>query len=578
MSDFTLLSYNQCNKMCTDFLDVFRKLGTSEAELTDFAKLFNEEIRYGKSYWTKDIGTQSRLGKVQTEDELMSTKESAAYVTDGKFGMKTSVDGRHGVRIALPYTSEIPHNVGSHIEDSYSLKSVEYGFYPQGVVADEVQEILEKAFKEGKIIETGKKYTVPTKDDKRIDLPNFDSIMEYEYQGKKYVRTQARFDKTQLSTGKEIQKDESIWIEVQPIKWLIDEKTNQMITEKVVLSGMQFDILQSFEKARNGQYYPKQRTFEQTLIKQFMDKCWSKEIESSKSKELENGLNADVETAKMIDGRSIKELMGARRGAERKFLEKIQQLEETTGIKIDIPSALSGEVKLLLKPQSHDRLIEGYEKLPKGGFDIADEVVEMQKYDEYTIDSNGNIKCVANNDDVPKNEPQPKQEDIEKISKFQNEFKAFSRNAQDFSQSQTVNVPNTSLTCVLSGSRVALYYSPEGYTDSKAKIEISTFPSKDGMFTYGETEIIEDMSEFLDSIKVPKDSVPEILEENIGEKISIFKKRKDDISNSTHVITDYSPIKEKLQGIVKSVKEMKKSKDKGEITNEQKSSISGEER
>ena len=97
--------------------------------------------------------------------------------------------------------------------------------------------------------------------------------------------------------------------------------------------------------------------------------------------------------------------------------------------------------------------------------------------------------------------------------------------------------------------------------------------------TYGTEEIIEDMWEFLDTVKVPRDSVPEILKENIGEKISILEKGKNDvITNSTHIITDYSPIKETLQKIVKKVRKMKKSKDKGEITNEQKSSTSGKEK
>ena len=74
------------------------------------------------------------------------------------------------------------------------------------------------------------------------------------------------------------------------------------------------------------------------------------------------------------------------------------------------------------------------------------------------------------------------------------------------------------------------------------------------------------MPKFLDNIKLPKESIPDVIKENMGEKISMFEKKdKNAPSVKKYVITDYSPIKEKLREIVKS---KQKIKDKGEISND----------
>ena len=68
---------------------------------------------------------------------------------------------------------------------------------------------------------------------------------EYEYNGKRYVRVQANsyYDGNDftLSNGGNYRDGDSVWVEVAPVKWLVDEKARTMITEKLIFSGVQFN-------------------------------------------------------------------------------------------------------------------------------------------------------------------------------------------------------------------------------------------------------------------------------------------------------------------------------------------------
>ncbi|MCF0125135.1 MAG: AAA family ATPase, partial [Clostridia bacterium] len=73
-----------------------------------------------------------------------------------------------------------------------------------------------------------------------------------------------------------------VWVEVEPIKWLVSEKDKLMLAEKIVFAGVQFK--------HERDYHTKD--FGKTDIKKFIDECWSKDIEqvlNEKSKENENG-------------------------------------------------------------------------------------------------------------------------------------------------------------------------------------------------------------------------------------------------------------------------------------------------
>ena len=38
-----------------------------------------------------------------------------------------------------------------------------------------------------------------------------------------------------------IEMVDDVWVEVLPVKWLVDEKSRMMITEKLIFAGVQFN-------------------------------------------------------------------------------------------------------------------------------------------------------------------------------------------------------------------------------------------------------------------------------------------------------------------------------------------------
>ena len=134
------------------------------------------------------------------------------------------------------------------------------------------------------IIKTQNSYTVDSRKCEEYDkafLPQ--KYEEYEMDGKRYVRVVAnsRFDGDNftLSNGEEYKDGDAVWVEVEPIKWLVDEKAKLMITEKLVFAGVQFN------KERNY----KTQNFGKTDIKKFMDTYFAKEIVQNRGLEQTRG-------------------------------------------------------------------------------------------------------------------------------------------------------------------------------------------------------------------------------------------------------------------------------------------------
>ena len=156
------------------------------------------------------------------------------------------------------------------------ILEVEYGYYPQKAVSKDMQLKLEQALKSGRLSRTGKGYTT---DSKRYDYDGkFEPKRheEYQYNGKRYVRVEANSDfggnEFQLSNGEKYRDGDNVWIEVSPVKWLVDEKAKIMLTEKVIFAGVQFNHKKDYHVI----------DFDKTDIKIFMDRYLSKELEQSR--------------------------------------------------------------------------------------------------------------------------------------------------------------------------------------------------------------------------------------------------------------------------------------------------------
>ncbi len=152
---------------------------------------------------------------------------------------------RNGVVRPSLQSSEIFFKVSSNRMKGYNgIEEVEYGEYPQNAVDSRMQNILESEYNVG-MDKTGRSYTFDsaTYDDYDTGFKPV-TYEEYEYQGKKYIRIKAnsvfKEKRFKLSNDVEYRDGDYVWVEVSPVKWLIDDKTKTLISKKGLVSGIRF--------------------------------------------------------------------------------------------------------------------------------------------------------------------------------------------------------------------------------------------------------------------------------------------------------------------------------------------------
>lgn len=262
-------------------LSIFNKY-SAESTITDFALLLggsNTNYIMGVQqqhkvswWWTKTPNFNGDSVAIKADDLMMSL-----------FINHREVGARPTFKYSDIKTKEYSYN------DEISM--IYYGEYPQTVVSSSYAGVLESAYHKGTIKLTGKQYTTDLVDVsscfKKFLEKTYD---EYEYGGKKYIRFVSDITRyyQQLSDNRIIRKDEVYWIEIEPIKWLIDKDADIAISESVLFAGVQFNNQRNYTG-----------DFDKTDIKQYIDKYFSKDIipsisdtiEKSTREEYENVLN-----------------------------------------------------------------------------------------------------------------------------------------------------------------------------------------------------------------------------------------------------------------------------------------------
>ena len=252
MSNLTLLTKEQCHK-----LEVLKKKEGANAEVTDFAYLLTEYVdEFPGVYWIKsgDIATQKGFTSIWDVP---------------------SIPCFYG-RPVLPLSSSDIQMKGSR-NPSDGVLEVMYGYYPQKKKKKKIQETLEEAYNNNILPVTGMEYTTDTprkgiEDIERGFIPKHHKV--YELDEMRYVRLEVNIigkDSIRLSNEESYNNGDPVWIEVSPVKWLVDEKAGIMLTDNLIFSGVQFN------NDRNN------RDFDSSTIKAFMDKYLSKELEQGRS-------------------------------------------------------------------------------------------------------------------------------------------------------------------------------------------------------------------------------------------------------------------------------------------------------
>ena len=281
--DLTLLSEGQIwGNSNESRLEVLRKYGT-KAAITDLCVLTGSYLCEATDYnIDEDISLTGRTSCFWTRSDdddndvrMVDENGIRSYI----YRCKRSGTVRPALQSSVIFSQIFLNRVRGYT----GTEEVEYGEYPQNAADSRMQNILESEYNRG-MNKTGRSYTF---DSVRYD--DYDTgfipvtYEEYEYQGKKYIRIKANSDfggdRFMLSNGVKYRDGDYVWVEVSPVKWLIDNKTGILISKKGLVSGIRF-------LDRNQKY---KGDFSKTEMKEYLDRYMSKELfQTTKTKETVN--------------------------------------------------------------------------------------------------------------------------------------------------------------------------------------------------------------------------------------------------------------------------------------------------
>ena len=157
------------------------------------------------------------------------------------------------------------------------------GVYPQKLVLN-----TKKLSCEDNLEKTGKFYTFNASTSGNRNF-NPVEVPEYILNGKKYIKitaniyennkSKAMTDSTYNINSVDIKNGEEYWVEVKPIKWLVDKETGIAVADEALIAGIPMNST-------------KFDNFEETLLYDYLNTYFAKEIQSSK---VDKNLRREVE-------------------------------------------------------------------------------------------------------------------------------------------------------------------------------------------------------------------------------------------------------------------------------------------
>ena len=246
-------------------LDVLRQYGTIAA-ITDLVILTGGNIEDTRTYTDpEDNSIKGRTSRFWTRSSNGSGDVRCVHISGFRIWYNTfRRDG--AVRPVLQSSAIFSQISPNRVRGYNGTEEVEYGEYPQYAADSRMQSILESEYNRG-MNKTGRSYTFDS-----VKYNYYNNVFkpvtyeEYEYQGKKYIRIRANsgYDggKFKLSNGVEYRDDDYVWVEVSPVKWLIDDRTGTLVSKRGLVSGIRF-----LDKRTNYK-----GDFSRTEMKEYLDK------------------------------------------------------------------------------------------------------------------------------------------------------------------------------------------------------------------------------------------------------------------------------------------------------------------
>ena len=277
--ELTLLTEDQVNES-----EIFKKYGT-RAAITDFAVLLGGFVRFEDYHTSEGESLEDRCCYYWTKTSDNDGDARAAN-NDGIMN-NTYVDIRRGaVRPAL-LSSSIVHSPNG-VRGKSGVTEVQYGEYPQQAVSERLSRTLEDEYQSKRLKRTGKTYTTDSRQVGEYDKDfKAQQHEEFEYNGKKYVRVIANLNDnpTVISNGETIRIGDAVWVEVEPITWLIDEQKNLAVSKKGIVGGIRF--YKSRGNWKGNFNNTEMNMFLQTYLKKDMVATQVKEMTPEEKREFE---------------------------------------------------------------------------------------------------------------------------------------------------------------------------------------------------------------------------------------------------------------------------------------------------
>ena len=247
-------------------LDVLEKYGTRSA-ITDLVILTGGYCEDSCSYMAPDDNSlKGRTGWVYTrssdgDGDVRGVNRPGSRHNFYRYKRRGAV--RPALLSSFIFSQISPNRVRGY----NGTEEVEYGEYPQYAPDSDVQRRLENEYKNGNLRQTGRNYTFD-----KTEYDDYDQYFqpvtyeEYDYNGKRYIRIRANSDygsnSFKLSNGESYRNGDYVWVEVSPVKWLIDDKTQTLVSKRGLLAGIRFHTK---DRSYNGD-------FSTTDMKEYLDK------------------------------------------------------------------------------------------------------------------------------------------------------------------------------------------------------------------------------------------------------------------------------------------------------------------
>ena len=261
-----LLEYNQIFGDDDSRSKIFAKYGT-KCVITDFSILLGGLA--SSYYFVEEEGLNKPTGSWWTcSIERFKRRDVKIVRYDGGSDESSFDRLSIGVRPVIPCSKILSKDNNLKNE----ILEMEYGEYPQNIVSRDLSLDLERLYQDELLETTGKNYTINCKYE-------INTYKEYEYNGKKYIRFigDPYYEGESLSNGTELKLGVPYWVEVSPIKWLVDKKHNIALSKKILFAGMPFD---DFNERRKTNY-------KKSLIYNFLNTIFVKDIIPSKTNQKE---------------------------------------------------------------------------------------------------------------------------------------------------------------------------------------------------------------------------------------------------------------------------------------------------